>query len=285
MFTLWREGKIVFGEVQKGVDWRSYPELDCSAIWITHTKYARPFDFHRTVDSIHPSGAPIHTVSNGFGGFSVDVEAFCNTERKATCFIKITVKNNAPYTAKDKLGIVVRSGKEKLLVHGSPDEYVSYMPEISEFKHHPTSFAYENGVLFDMSVNKGVFITAETSLPLSFDKDAGIWWAELELDARESREIILSFGKGEPAAKIDYESEKANTLEFWKKELSRITNIPEKLDKNSERGRALIHGTTQLLQCFSYYVGTDELVLRQGGLQRLIWPWEAMPWARICRDR
>lgn len=277
MFTLWREGKIVFGEVLKGIDWRSYPELDCSAIWITHTKYARPFDFHRTVDSIHPSGAPIHTVSNGFGGFSVDMEAFCNTERKATCFIKITVKNNAPYVAKDKLGIVVRSGKEKLLVHGSPDEYLSYMPEISEFKHQPTSFAYENGVLSDKSVNKGVFITADTSLPLSFDEEAGILWAELELGAHESRDIILTFGKGEAVTEFDYESQKASVVEFWEKELKRITNFPEKLDKDSERGRVLIHGTTQLLQCFSYYVGTDELVLRQGGLQRLIWPWEAMP--------
>ncbi len=31
-----------------------------------------------------------------------------------------------------------------------------------------------------------------------------------------------------------------------------------------------------MLQCFSYYIGEDHLVLRQGGLQRLIWPWEVM---------
>ena len=277
MFTLWREGKIVFGEVQKGEDWRSYPELDCSAIWLAHSKYARPFDFHKTVDAIHESGAPIHTLSNGFGGFSVDVEAFCNTERRSTCFIKITLKNNAPYRVNDKLAIVVRSGKEKLLVNGSPDEYLSYMPEISEFKHQPTSFVYENGVLFDNGINKGVFITADTALPLSFDESAGILWAELELDAHESREIVISFGKGEVGAKVDYESERSKALSFWKKELERITNVPEKLDEDSERYRVMIHGTAQLLQCFSYYVGTDELVLRQGGLQRLIWPWEAMP--------
>ncbi len=113
MFTLWKEGKIIFGEVEKGVDWRSYPELDCSGIWLVHTKYARPFDFHKTVDSLPENGTPIHKISNGFGGFSVDMEAFCNTDRKATCFIKVKVKNNAPYNVKDCLGFIVRSGKEK----------------------------------------------------------------------------------------------------------------------------------------------------------------------------
>ena len=275
MFTLWAEGKIVFGEIEKGVDWRSYPELDCSAIWLTHTKYARPFDFRKTQNSLYDKSIPVHTIENGFGGFTVKTEAFCDTERKCSCFIKISIKNNAPYFAKDKIGLVVRSGKEKKLVHGSPDEYISYMPEISEFKHEKTTFTEENGVLFDKE--RDVFITYDTSLPTSFDSENGILWAEIGLDSNQSAEIVLSFGKGKVISEFNYEAEKAKTVSFWKNELARISNIPEGIKTDDELLDALYGGVVQLLQCFCYYKGTDELVLRQGGLQRLIWPWEAMP--------
>ena len=36
------------------------------------------------------------------------------------------------------------------------------------------------------------------------------------------------------------------------------------------------HLTAQILQCFCYPVGESFLLCRQGGLQRFIWPFEAL---------
>jgi hypothetical protein len=82
MFTLWAEGKIVFGENDRCVDHTSYKDLDCVVVVPTHTKYARLFDFHNAENRITDSGAPIHALKHGFGGFDVDIESFCNIDRK-----------------------------------------------------------------------------------------------------------------------------------------------------------------------------------------------------------
>ena len=148
------------------------------------------------------------------------------------------------------------------------------MPEISEFKHAKTSFVNDGGILRDGDV----FITFLSSLDLSFDENAGILWADLCLEANESAEIILSFGKGKACEnEFEYDKEKQKTIDFWKNELSRLSKLPKEIKNNKEKFKTFQNLTVQLLQCFSYYVGEKDLVLRQGGLQRLIWPWEAMP--------
>ena len=214
MFTLWREGKIILGDVVRGIDHRSYAELDCAGIWLVHTRRARSFDMRRAESSLCENGAPIHSLTNSFGGFTVDMEAFCNIERRPTCFVKITVKNNAPYKASDRIGLLLRSGKECELVHGSPDEYLSYDPEIADFKDQPVSFKNEGGVYRSGEY----FLTALTDLPLGFNEESGLLLAELCLEAQESAEIMLSFGKGKEFA-FDYNAEKQKALRFWKGEL------------------------------------------------------------------
>ena len=47
MFTLWREGKLIYGDVEHVTDndGKHYHELTCSGIWLTYSKYAQMFDF------------------------------------------------------------------------------------------------------------------------------------------------------------------------------------------------------------------------------------------------
>ena len=122
MFTLWAEGKLVFGENIRGKDHTSYQELDATVVVPVYTRSARQFDFHRTQNRITESGVPIHSVVNVFGGFEMEIEAFCNTKRKSNCFARVRITNKAPYRAAERFGFVVRRGKEKKLVFGSPDE-------------------------------------------------------------------------------------------------------------------------------------------------------------------
>jgi len=272
MFTLWAEGKIIFGQVDVCSSFSDYPKLNCSGIWLVHTKYARPFDFRKTENYQATHDVPIHGIRNTFGGFAVDLEAFCDTKRKSTCFSKITVTNTAPYRVSDWIGLMVRSGKEKDLVHGSPDEYLSYMPEAAEFRLRPATFREENGVLRDGDV----FVTVSSDAPTSYNDQSGILWIKLDLEAGEQSKTILSFGKGESAV-FDYDQVKAEATSFWIQELNRIRNIPAKIQKDVPLLSTLRRNVVQILQSCCYYVGTDYFVMRQGGLQRLIWPWEAMP--------
>ena len=277
MFTLWPEGKIIFGEniyqdIIGGSGAPTYLNLTSSGIWLVHSKYGRKFDFRKTENVIRPDGVPVHGIVNRFGGFKTELEAFCDIGRKPTCFIRIRLTNEAPYTATDKLGLVVRTGKEKQLVYGSPDCYGSHDPEVAEFRAQPATFAEENGILRSGEV----FITSRCGQTTEFDAESGILWCKPVLAAGETMDWILSFGKGEAVA-FDYETEKQKTVLWWREELARIRSLPESLQKNADAMTMIRHLTAQMLQCHSCYVGRDYYFLRQGGLQRLVWPWDAAP--------
>lgn len=277
MFTLWPEGKIIFGEniyqdIIGGSGAPTYLNLVSSGIWLVHTKYGRKFDFRRSENTIQPDGTPIHGIVNRFGDIKVEMEAFCDISRKPTCFIRIRLTNNAAYAATERLGLVVRTGKEKQLVYGSPDCYASHDPEVAEFRSQPATFKEENGILRDGDI----FITSQFSQSTEFDPETGILWCRPMLQSGETVDWILSFGKGEAFA-FDYEAEKLKTLAWWNAELAKISGIPEKLRDNAEGMRLVKNLTAQMIQCVSCYVGHDYHFLRQGGLQRLVWPWDAAP--------
>ena len=272
MFTLWREGKLIYGDVKRVTDHngKHYHELTCSGIWLTYSKYAQMFDF-RNVECMQPEdGTPIHGLRMEYGGLEITMEAFCNTERKSTCFSKITVKNIGDYAVCDRVGLLLRTGCEKKLVYGSPDEYFSYAPEVSTFKNAPVTFEEKDGVLWDGDV----FVTAQTNALLQYDMESGILWAEIRLGAGEKTDIVLSIGRGK-TFHFDYEEEKVKTQAFWQKELARINRLPRELGEKEIR--IIRNLTVQMLQCFCYFTGENGLMQRQGGLQRLIWPWESMP--------
>ena len=65
-----------------------------------------------------------------------------------------------------------------------------------------------------------------------------------------------------------YATAKKEVETFWKKELSKAQNIPNK--KGVEP--LFYHLLSQQLQMFCYPKGEDKVLVRQGGLQRYTWP-------------
>lgn len=276
MFTLWAEGKIIFGEniyqkIVGGDGASTYPNLVSSGIWPVHTKYARKFDFRKTENIITPDGVPVHGWVNRFGGFKMEMEAFCDIDRKPTCFIRIRLTNEAVHKATEQLGLVVRTGKEKQLVSGSPDCYCSHDPEVAEFRGHKPTFREADGILRD----EAVFITTECPQETWFDAENGILWCKPVLESGETMDWILSFGKGEGKA-FDYREEREKTVSWWRRELSKL-RLPQPIREDPEKRKMAAHLAAQMLQCVSCYAGQDHCFLRQGGLQRLVWPWDAAP--------
>ena len=167
---------------------------------------------------------------------------------------------------------MLRTGKEKELVYGSPDCSATHDPDISAFRAIPATFREENGIYRDGEV----FVTSHLPQPVTFEQETGILWSKPLLQSGESIDWILSFGKGD-ALSFDYEDEKAKALAWWQAELMNLQNLPEKLREDSDAMTMVRHLTAQMLQCHSCYVGHDSFFLRQGGLQRLVWPWDAAP--------
>ncbi len=262
MATLWAEGKIILGENVKGKDFTSYPDLTSFGVWPVYSKRARKFDFRKTENVLPEDGTPIHGLKNAFYGFDVEMEAFCDTAPLCTVFCKITVTCKAPYRSTGRFGLAVRTGKEEVLAFGSPDGYSSYDPELGAFLAVPATWKEEGSLLTDGEA----YLLAKSDLDLSFEKEAGILWADFVLEPEEKTEIFFAFGKG-AAADFDYEKEREKSADYWEKELSRLQT----------EDRTIKNLAVQILQSFCSYVGEEDLVLRQGGLQRLIWPWEAMP--------
>lgn len=275
MYTLWSEGKIIFGEMMESFNGEKYwDEVPCSGIWFTYGD-KKQFDFKKTVNHFRKDGVPVHGVEHSINGVSVNIEAITNVCRKPTCFIKVTLKNTNETAANEVLGFYLRSGLEGTLVYGAPDNYTSYNPDLSVWKEHKSDWTATD----DAIRNGEEFVTVKTDLPFNYDNQNGYGEFAVSLNANETKEIYLSFGKGE-IFEYDYNTEMAKTVKYWESELAKL-KLPEKVNNNPEVLSIIRSLTAQILQNFCYYPNWDYMVLRQGGLQRRIWLWEAMCALRV----
>lgn len=270
LFTLWSEGKITFGEIIKCIAERSYAKLECSGLWFVYGEDDAQFDFKSAKQSVSEDATPVHTLTFDIGNTEISIEAFCDTERLCTCFGKVTVRNTTDKTVNQRLSVLLRSGKEKELIFGSPDLYTSYAPDVDVWKNMPSVWLNSSRNLY---VDEDVFVIFDDSINTVWDVEKGAVRCDISLSAGEEKQFTLSFGKGK-ILDFDYCEEKKKTENFWKRELARLYEFPENIKNNAEMSNMIKHFTVQLLQCFCYHKGTDNLVSRQGGLQRLTWPGE-----------
>lgn len=276
MYTLWSEGKIIFGEMMESFDGTKYwDEVPCSGIWFTDGNQNQ-FDFKKTVNHFRPDGIPVHSVEHAMSEIKVNIEAITNISRKPTCFIKVTLTNPTNKPVNEKIGFYLRSGLEGTLVYGAPDNYTSYNPDINVWKEQKSVWTEENGVI----KNGNEFVTVKSDFPFTFDNQNGYGEFKISIEPKSQKEIYLSFGKGE-VFDFDYNTEMDKTVKYWQSELGKLTLLPEKV-KNDPIVFSIVRNlTAQILQNFCYYPSWDYMVLRQGGLQRRIWHWEAMCALRV----
>lgn len=276
--TLWAEGKLVMGEVLRNADYTGYHKLTVNGLWLVHGEDDAPFDHLQAENTMEEDGIPIHGLRHHEGALEVELEAFCDTGRRPTAYIRLRMTNRGSSSVQEKMAFLVRYGREEELIYGSPDEYVHYAPDISVWKNAPVTF-HEREKTAGMALavyDDHAFVTCDGEFPLSWDAEAGAVRWEAALAPGETRSLWFSLGSGE-LLPFFYDEEKAHTRTFWKSQLAKIDSIPENLMKETEKLSILKSLTVQMLQCFCLPVGLDYPLARQGGLQRLIWPWEAIP--------
>lgn len=278
IFTLWAEGKIIMGKNEKGVDFAGYHKRMMSGLWLVHGETDEQFDFTSVKNLLPSDGIPVHGLRFDTNGLQTELESFCNNGLKPTCFIKVTVTNNCTSKSREKMAFLVRYGNERHMVYGAPDSYSHYAPDVQVWKDAPSTFI-KNRIQTDMTLtvhDEFTFVNADGELPVEWDQETGAirWTAELR--PGESKTQYFSFGVAE-ALPFDYDEEKGHMIAFWQRELSRINKLPAKLLADKENLAVVKNLTVQMLQCFCRPVDMTVPLSRQGGLQRLIWQWEAIP--------
>lgn len=266
-YTLWREGKICFGENDNPIT--DYLAQRSSAIWFVDGD-GEQLDFKRAEYVMQPEGIPVHGLVNSVGDLQVALETFAVCERYSTCYVKLTLTNRSDFPVREKFGFVLRTAQEKKLLFDSPDNYGVYAPMLDYWEDLPASWVQDGSVFRDGER------TLKTSGDLKFilDGSTGAAFAEFDLAPNGSRSAVFAYNIGEFRFG-DYDAERAKVIHFWEDELARINKLPEKIANNPEQLRLIKNLVVHILQCFCYSKGNDYLLSRQGGLQRQIWTGEA----------
>ena len=272
-YTLWPEAKLIFGDVEPADERESlYWTYDSAGIWFIRGDINGELDFHNAEFIVREDGVPIHTLKNNAGGLVYTIEAFSEYKRRGRCFFRLTVTNKMKYTYTENIGFMMKTGREATLIKDAPNHYRPYSPELSRWYSIPSTWKMENGYFRD-----GERYIAHTSdRSFAFNEKHSLATAEVTLAPEESWSVTFAYGEGEVLT-FDYEEEKEKTIAAWLKELNRIKNIPDALIKDGVDLSMIKHLVSTLLQHFCCPKGEDYTILRQGGLQRMIWPFEAMP--------
>ena len=272
MYTLWREGKIIFGEEDLVLN-EKYFDLVSAGIWFYDANSGAQLDFRKCEYSLYPDGIPIHSEHHRLGELDMTVECCSEFGRTPALYVKINVANNNDVPASHALGFLLRTAKEHELVFEAPDVYGSYNPEMSTWQALPSTWKYDGGCFTDGTRRLAVL----SSHVFSFDQKTGAAKLDMHLSPKESTEIILAFDIGKTPSR-SYSEVKRDAIAAWEKELSRIDEqkLPKKLLASPDGMRAIKNLTVQLLQCFSQPKGKSYALSRQGGLQRQVWTFESL---------
>lgn len=272
--NLWSEGKITFGEIEMnpGPTVPDYLKtvVGCG-IWPVYGEELLAADF-RTVENImYENGIPVHALRNRFGNVDVRIEALCDTVRKATCFLKLDIENPTEDTVSEKVGFYFRTGLESELIFNAPDVYKSYAPNVQVWKDAKCTWTADGNTYRDGDY----FATVSGDADLTFDEAQGLASADVSLAPGAKKTLYFTLGKGEVVVR-DYDEQLNATVAFYKKELERIQILPAAITNDAEKLSLVRNLTIQMLQCFALPVGMDFILCRQGGLQRRMWPFEAL---------
>ena len=272
-YTLWAEGKLVFGDIEAADEREDlYESYVSSGVWFVRFNTHGELDVHNTVNVIRNDGVPVHTLTNNTGGIEFKIEAFSSFERRAKCFFELTLTNLTDHTVTDRAGFLVRTAKEMYLIKNAPNHYRSYSTDILRWHELCSTWTMDENVLQDGER----YITIDSPIKFALNDKQGFAYIDFTLDPGESISARFCYGEGEPL-KFNYFAERERCISAWQGELAKIVNLPYAISEDAERLRTVKHLVSAMLQHFCYPKGKKYMICRQGGLHRMIWPYESMP--------
>lgn len=272
MFTVWPELRVIGGDVvEKTAGYRS------AGFRLLFGEEAVSPDFTAVQYEVREDGIPVHALSQACGEYTVRMESFCDIRRRPACYTEFTFTNTADRTVSGLVWLLPRTGREDHLVGTEVDGYAHYDANVHNWGFLPSEWRREGDLLTDGDY--AILLSGTDGFDLSWHGDVADapWYRRHLLALRftlqlgEMRRFYCAFRHGE-VRNFDYEAEKARAVAFWQGELARLRRSPGGADYRPMVNNMVV----QCLQMFAYPVGEDYVLPRQGGLQRVIWPNEAI---------
>ncbi len=259
----------MLGEIETPIN-QPYSNLSAVGVWFVDGNGEKA-DFTASRYVVREDGIPTHGLVFYLGGLECELECASPFDKKPTLYGKLTVRSKNGGDVSEKLGFMLRDGKESDLIFGAPDVYGIYNPCVSAWLE--TKATWQLGEAFRSGENFFELTGAEA---IDFDAEKGLATIDISLAQGERKIFFFAFGKGE-GGELSFNEARARAVASWEVELAKITKLPEAITSDGEKYRMIKNLTVQLLQCFCYGKGTNDLYSRQGGLQRRIWTYEAIP--------
>ena len=124
MYTLWREGKIIFSEIEVALE-ADYPHLESAGIWFYDGGRGEQFGLDETEMLQHADGIPVHGQRHRLGGLSLTLEAFSDFGLTPACRFRLCIENRGKDTVSETIAFSLKTAKETELVYEAPDIYAS----------------------------------------------------------------------------------------------------------------------------------------------------------------
>ena len=270
LLVFWREGKIVFGEIDHKDDWSLEYKTDvrAHAAWLVHGADDEAFDFRKAELRQPEGGEPDHSQVWREGPLEVELAACAPWGRKPSAFVRLTVKNTGDAAVTEPFAFLLREGLESRLAYGAPDVYIIFNPSAGDWASIPVEGWARDGD----AMRHGDRFAAFAGGGFEWDGDKGAARFRVSLQPGESRSFELELGRGESGGE-GYAAARASMYGGWAGELAKLT-LPEWFDAGKKR--IVRNMAVQMLQCLSTPVGEDFVLPRQGGLQRYVWPGDAV---------
>ena len=272
MFTMWPDMMLICGDVVEAT--RGYRSAGLRLLYGDEPE--APL-YSEVKYETREDGAPVHRIHQMCGECAVTMESFCTIERKPVCYTEFLFENPSEQEISVKMALLPRTGQEEYLTGSEVDGYAHYNTNVHNWGYIPTQWTYQKDKMTDGEYE--ILLKNEDSFVLQWQGDEkGLPWYqrrlltfEVSLKPFACKRLQLAFRHGE-AASFDYDREKENVLAYWKEKQGRIRIYP-----GGEKYHKLVSNLVmQCLQMFSYPVGKDYVLPRQGGMQRVIWPVEAV---------
>jgi len=276
--TIWPDFKIV----NKVVVPPNEQERDDYGIRFLFGEPLQPPEWLESKWQVRPDGAPMPALETEISDWQIKLEAFCDILQQPITYIKLTIDNPLPAKRTLRLGLMMRSGLDRLLIGMDGDYYASYRPQLGHWDMIPSTWAQEGDVYTDGSHR----------IRLNLPAGASAAWQAREPGNREAKntvvllvpvgacqkaELYLTMGVQPPVPGAEgYHQAAAQAADFWRSQLAKITRrpaLPPRLEPMFN------HLVTQLLQMLAVTC-SGEVWPRQGGRYDGVWPVEAMEWLR-----
>ena len=119
IFTMWPDLKVICGDVIE----KTHGYISSGFRILVGEDLESP-DFTEVKYNTRADGAPIHSLSQSIGDYTIRMESFCNIERRPTAFTEVVIENNTDRRLNETIALLPRTGREDHLVGTEVDGYV-----------------------------------------------------------------------------------------------------------------------------------------------------------------